>query len=150
MFHIEHNSWQSRCQDIRRVRECVFVYECRIPKTVEFDAADPLSEHVVVYDDEQPIATGRLCPDGYLSRVAVIPSKRKTQAAKIVIQHLTDIAKRKKMEKLMVSSDLLHVSDMLSQGFQPCSGVYMEAGVARQKFSCPTHQFCSTCWVAWH
>ncbi|AWB67922.1 GNAT family N-acetyltransferase [Saccharobesus litoralis] len=146
MTRIEHSSWQQIAKVIKDIRSTVFVYEWRIPRAVEFDEVDSVSDHVVLYDDELPVATGRLCPDGYLSRVAVIASRRKTNAADEVFKALAEIAQRKNFDVLTICADIAHVESCRKGGFQ-CSGrVFMEAGVPRQKLSCPVNRFQPVSW----
>lgn len=146
MTRIEHLDWQQAKNNVSKVRECVFVYEWGIPLSVEFDEFDLLSDHVLVFENEQPIATGRLCQDGYLSRVAVLPSKRNTEAADMVITELALIAKRRKLAELTVSSDLEHVLQFTQAGYKPASKVFMEAGVPRQKLCCSLDTFTPFDW----
>lgn len=141
MTHVQHTNWQSAAADVRKVRERVFVYEWRIPMEIEFDDEDVLSEHVIIYEGKQPIATGRLCPDGYLSRVAVVSSKRNTDAAQQIFEHLKRIAEHKHFPSVTIAPEVSHVRDCMQAGFHLSGRVYMEAGVARQKISCPLEKF---------
>ena len=150
MTRIEQTNWSRASADVRSVRECVFVYEWRIPMDVEFDNADLQAEHVVMYEDQTPIATGRICTDGYISRVAVIPSRRNTDAATQVFEFLTQIAKTKNMSKVTVATEVSRVGDFVKAGFSRLGRAYMEAGVARQKVSCPLDKFRPQDWGILH
>lgn len=62
--------------DAFAVRQDVFVDEQGFDLMLEFDDIDPAAHHVVLYDGEQPVATGRVFPtdgDGLyaIGRVAV-------------------------------------------------------------------------------
>ncbi|WP_111980268.1 GNAT family N-acetyltransferase [Algibacillus agarilyticus] len=146
MTRIEHANWQQSAAIVKDIRNSVFVCEWRIPRAVEFDMSDQTAEHVIVYEKDKPIATGRLCSDGYLSRVAVLPSKRETDAATKVFQALTGIAKQKNINYLTIAADLRYVELCTRGGFTCYGKVYMEAGVARQKLSCPTSRFSTIQW----
>jgi predicted GNAT family N-acyltransferase len=141
MTQLEQHDWLSIAQKAKQIRHLVFVNEWRIPEEIEFDCIDIKSDHVILFEDGQPVATGRICPDGYISRVAVIPKMRKTNAADRVFQALIDIAVQKKLPTITVSSTIEHSEQFKQAGYQASGKVYMEAGVARQKLTCSTYNF---------
>ncbi len=69
--------WDSVRDHAQALRIEVFVVEQGVPVELEWDEADEVSIHAVAYDDEgQPVATGRLLPDGHIGRMAVRKSAR--------------------------------------------------------------------------
>ncbi len=61
------------------VRERVFVQEQGIAAELEFDLEDSMAMHLVLLEDELPIAAGRIVHDGktfVLGRICVLPEKR--------------------------------------------------------------------------
>ena len=65
---------------IHRIRETVFIDEQRVPRELEFDDRDPLCHHVLVFDGDTPVGTGRLDLDygGKVGRVAVVATHRRS------------------------------------------------------------------------
>ncbi|MGI6153745.1 MAG: GNAT family N-acetyltransferase [Christensenellaceae bacterium] len=59
--------------DLRRE---VFVQEQQIPEEGEFDALDSQAMHLVVYDGETPVATGRVVHDGKTFRIGRLAVKK--------------------------------------------------------------------------
>jgi predicted GNAT family N-acyltransferase len=142
-------NWQSandQIKDIKDVREKVFICEHRIPETEEFDMQDINSEHVLVRNDEnKAVATGRICQDGKISRIAVLMKYRNTNAASQVIKLLIKIAHKRGLSSVSIDAELDNLDYFTRQGFQPIGSVYMDSGIAKQtltfavnNFECPT------------
>ncbi|CAK7052568.1 MAG: hypothetical protein DELT_03011 [Desulfovibrio sp.] len=65
--------------DVRTIRENVFVREQGFPPEEEFDVFDDQAMHVVIYDGEKPVGTGRVYHDGKtfrIGRVCVLREER--------------------------------------------------------------------------
>ncbi|NMP15406.1 GNAT family N-acetyltransferase [Thalassotalea sp. Y01] len=137
-YQINIVNWQDAEQQLKAVREKVFVFERRIPRNVEFDRHDRRAFHVLVVDKStaEPIATGRITSQGEISRICVVISKRKTPVGKDVINTLLNIARRKKLKEVFINSSLDAVTYFAKHNFRPIGGVFMEAGVPRQRMIC--------------
>ena len=83
---------------IRHVRETVFIDEQRVPRELEFDDRDPLCLHVLVFDGDAPVGTGRLDLDygGKVGRVAVVATHRRAGVGTAVMERLHAIARERK------------------------------------------------------
>ncbi len=63
-FHVEPADYTTDFQDLRSVRETVFVVEQQVPLKLEWDELDPRCHHMLARDREhRPIGTGRLTPE---------------------------------------------------------------------------------------
>ncbi len=60
MFIVQSGHWDKLEQDAKFIRKQVFIIEQNIPEEEEWDDQDMISDHFVVYDQDQPIATARL------------------------------------------------------------------------------------------
>ena len=141
-YKVDQVKWRRFAAEIRAIREKVFVYEYRIPHIDEFDKNDSSCEHVLIRDDEgRAIATGRLCSDGKISRIAVLLKYRNTDAAQQVIEKLLAIARMKGLNSVAIDSELEDVHKYQEQGFTPVGGVYMDSGIAKQTMTCPVDKF---------
>ena len=69
-------TWAELQSDAKPIREQVFIQEQQIAAVDEWDAQDEISQHFVVCDGEQVIATARLLPNHSIGRVAVLASHR--------------------------------------------------------------------------
>ena len=78
-------------KDCRHIREVVFVQEQGF--VYEFDDTDSIADHVVMYADGEPAATGRIfCQDGtwYIGRIAVMPQYRGKGFGSRVMRYLEE------------------------------------------------------------
>ena len=74
---IRLGSWSELHALAAPIRFAVFVEEQRVPAALEIDAQDPLSLHALAFDAQgDPVATGRLLPDGHIGRMAVLRRAR--------------------------------------------------------------------------
>jgi len=82
-------------EDARRLRTEIFVVEQKF--TEEFDEQEKECWHMVVYDGEEAVATGRmyLLPDGCakLGRIAVVKARRGEGLGAVVVHALSEKAK---------------------------------------------------------
>lgn len=141
-FRVKNVGWNEAKQKLSKLRHRVFVYEWRIPVSCEFDGLDDEAHHVLLVDDQDnEVATGRLTADGELGRIAVIPRHRGPNVYKQLFNALLKIAKQNAMQKVVVQCDLEGVDYYQRHGFRPVGKVYMDAGVPRQKMECDLEQF---------
>ncbi|RHW77252.1 GNAT family N-acetyltransferase [Colwellia sp. RSH04] len=137
-YSIGRVKWQQAAPLLKNIREKVFICERRIPKKVEFDQGDRTAYHMLVCDDksQEPIATGRISPEGEISRIAVIKGYRSKKVDKVVMQALFRIAQELSLTEVYISSPLDKVEYFIAQEFQPIGSVYMEVGMPKQRMVC--------------
>ena len=76
MYRVQSGHWNKLEQDAKFIRKQVFIIEQNIPEEEEWDDQDMISDHFVVYDQDQPIATARLLQNNSVGRVAVLKAYR--------------------------------------------------------------------------
>ena len=137
-YRVNIVNWNEAKQQLKSVREKVFVCERRIPYDVEFDRHDRRAHHVLIQDEQtkEAIATGRITNQGEISRVCVVISKRKSPAGKQVIETLLSIARTNKLKEVYINSSLDAVDYFMKHQFEPVGAVFMEAGIPRQRMAC--------------
>lgn len=144
-YKIDRVDWSKETDQIKQikdVREKVFILEHRIPINAEFDNKDADSVHVLIKnEDDKPVATGRICQDGKISRIAVLKKYRQTNAADQVIRQLVNIAHKKGFNNVLIDAELDYIDDFKQQGFKPKGSAYMDAGVAKQTLSKAVNNF---------
>lgn len=141
-FKVKNVDWGHAKHRLSKIREQVFVCEWRIPKECEFDQQDNMAFHVLVLNEnDQEIATGRITPQGEIGRIAVVPEYRETDVYLELFRALLAIAKHNGLENVLVQCELEGVEYYQQQGFRPVGTVYMDAGIARQRMSCTVNTF---------
>ncbi|MGS2721313.1 GNAT family N-acetyltransferase [Paraglaciecola aestuariivivens] len=141
-FFVKNVDWENEQHKLRKIREKVFVCQRRIPVEYEFDQLDSQSFHVlVVNEQDQEIATGRITPQGEIGRIAVEPQHRRPEVYKQLSDALLNIARQIGVRHILVQCELEGVSYYQKQGFRPIGSVFMDAGIPRQRMICSLRRF---------
>jgi predicted GNAT family N-acyltransferase len=141
-YQIDKVDWNTQKDLLQQIRERVFVYELHIPKDVEFDNLDHLAQHILVTDDAlSPVATGRLCSDGLIGRIAVLPAHRNRVLYKSLLNFIVELASEQGLSDICINCILNEVELFKSNGFQQQGCVFMEAGIPRQRMQCKVTDF---------
>jgi predicted GNAT family N-acyltransferase len=132
MLRIELMPWEKARAHAAPIRFTVFVEEQGVPIEIELDGQDPLSVHVVVFDHERPVATGRLLPDGHIGRMAVLKDWRRRGIGALMLKSLMQRARERGDTEVVLSAQVKAVPFYLAHGFVPEGGEYVEAGIPHQ------------------
>lgn len=126
--------WDSVREHAQALRIEVFVVEQGVPVELEWDEADEVSIHAVAYDDEgQPVATGRLLPDGHVGRMAVRKSARGRGIGSRVLQALLAEAQRLGYRELVLHAQVHALGFYQQHGFVLRGEEFMEAGIPHRQ-----------------
>lgn len=119
-------------EDAYQVRREVFILEQKVPETEEFDKADLISHHIVVYACDRPIATGRLFKyenEWLIGRLSVLKEFRGIHAGKLVVEKLLEKAAESGAKEVHVHAQT-HATDFYRKsGFVVYGSVFLEAGI---------------------
>ena len=116
---------------LRRVRETVFIDEQRVPRELEFDDRDALCLHVLAFDGDAPVGTGRLDLDygGKVGRVAVVATHRRFGVGTAVMNALHAAARERKQSSVWCNAQLTAVPFYERLGYVSSGPVFVEAGI---------------------
>ena len=132
-FRIEAIDYADGIDDLRAVREPVFVQEQQVPIELEWDELDPLCVHVIARDAAgTPIGTGRLTPEHKIGRMAVLPEWRGRGVGDALLLALIDEAAQRRWPELRLHSQASAVGFYVKHGFVPYGERFMEAGIEHQ------------------
>jgi predicted GNAT family N-acyltransferase len=129
---IELLSWDEARVHASPVRFTVFVEEQGVPREIELDEYDAVSVHAVVFQDETPIATGRLLPDGHIGRMAVLKNWRNRGIGGLMLTTLLGRAKERGQPAVALSAQVHAVPFYRAHGFVEEGSEYLEAGIRHQ------------------
>lgn len=124
--------WEKARAHAAPVRLVVFVEEQRVPADLEMDERDASCLHAVAFDDERPVGTGRLLPDGHIGRMAVLKEYRGRGVGGEILQRLMQAAKARGDREIVLSAQVRAVAFYLAHGFESFGPVYEEAGIPHQ------------------
>lgn len=127
---VRTGDWKTLCKDAQRVRYDVFVIEQNVPLDIELDAHDVQCVHAVAYDEAgQAVGTGRLLPDAYIGRMAVLGPYRGQGVGSQLLQALIQEARRRAYPEVILSAQTHAVAFYERHGFVPEGASYMDAGI---------------------
>jgi predicted GNAT family N-acyltransferase len=129
---IELLSWEEARAHASPIRFTVFVEEQGVPREIELDEYDPVSIHVVAFDDQQAVATGRLLPDGHIGRMAVLKDWRGRGVGALMLKSLMERAKARGDVEVALSAQIHALPFYRAHGFVPEGDEYFEAGIRHQ------------------
>ena len=116
--------------DAYAVRKQVFMDEQGF--STELDETDKIATHVILYDNDKPIATGRIYQENdeyHIGRICVLQAYRKNHLASIVMQTLEEIGFKQ--------TDTIYLSAQLqAKGFYEKLG-YLAYGDEYMDEHCP-------------
>ena len=132
-FRVEAIDYAGGVDDLRAVREPVFVQEQQVPIELEWDELDPVCVHVIARDAAgKPIGTGRLTPEHKIGRMAVLPEWRGRGVGDALLLALIHEAAQRRWPELRLHSQASAVGFYVKHGFVPYGDRFMEAGIEHQ------------------
>ncbi|KAF1728594.1 MAG: GNAT family N-acetyltransferase [Pseudoxanthomonas sp.] len=132
-YRVEAVDYTAAQDDLRRVREAVFVEEQGVPRDLERDALDPLCHHVIARNAEgQPIGTARLTPDHRIGRMAVLSAWRGRGVGEALLLALLAEARRRQWPAVSLHAQVGAEGFYARQGFLPEGERFFEAGIEHQ------------------
>jgi len=115
------------------IRKKVFIDEQNVPESIELDAFDEHSWHLLLIDEDIPIATGRLVinDDGnyLIGRVAVLKAYRGQGVGKKIMENLLRKAWSESAQSVEIHAQTHALTFYENLGFKVVGAEYMEAGM---------------------
>lgn len=133
MFRVQSGHWDKLEQDAKFIRKQVFIIEQNIPEEEEWDDQDMISDHFVVYDQDQPIATARLLQNNSVGRVAVLKAYRGQGVGRMIMLEVIRQAHQQDRKFLQLSSQVHAISFYEKLGFSIQGDAYDECGIPHIK-----------------
>lgn len=133
MFRVQSGHWNKLEQDAKFIRKQVFIIEQNIPEEEEWDDQDMISDHFVVYDQNQPIATARLLQNNSVGRVAVLKAYRGQGIGRMIMLEIIRQAHQQDRKFLQLSSQVHAISFYEKLGFSIQGDAYDECGIPHIK-----------------
>ncbi|GEA50003.1 acetyltransferase [Vibrio inusitatus NBRC 102082] len=130
-MRVEIVNWQSK-DEIFLVRNTVFTAEQGIDTHLDFDGQDESAIHAIIYDNDEPVATGRMLEDGHIGRIAVLISHRGKGLGTIIVEAMIDEARNRNFTKVYLGAQV-HALDFYQKlRFESIGERYEEVGIEHQ------------------
>ncbi|WP_340640474.1 GNAT family N-acetyltransferase [Bacillus atrophaeus] len=124
---------KEQMKDAFYVRKEVFVKEQNVPVEEEIDELENESEHIVVYDGDQPVGAGRWRLKeglGKLERICVLKSHRSSGVGVIIMQALEKAAEARGVSGFILNAQTQAVPFYEKQGYKVSSKEeFLDAGI---------------------
>lgn len=114
------------------VRRKVFIEEQQVPESLEIDEYENEATHFVLYDEDIPVGAGRLRfidGIGKVERICVLPSHRKMNGGKLLMEKIEDYAREKNISKTKLNAQTHAEPFYQKLGYETISDVFMDAGI---------------------
>lgn len=118
--------------DAFSIRKKVFIEEQGVPEDIELDSIDQTSVHIVIYDDDKPIGTGRLLEEDGLTligRIAVLKEYRSQKIGSRVVNRLRAKAFENGAEEVHLHAQKAVQKFYEKLGFEAYGVEFEEAGI---------------------
>lgn len=128
-IHVSVADWRKDIDEIRRIREAVFIAEQSVPPELEWDADDAGAMHFLAYEGDFPIGTARLLPSGEIGRVSVLKDWRGLKVGDALMQATLEQAEERGLKEVKLSAQV-HATPFYERlGFKIVSDEFLEAGI---------------------
>jgi predicted GNAT family N-acyltransferase len=126
--------WDRDRPGLETVRRRVFIEEQGVPEAEEWDAADPVSRHVLAIAGKRDVVgTGRLEPTGKIGRVAVLPQYRGTGVGSALVGHLVNQATELGFTQVYLHAQATAVGFYERLGFRAEGPEFDEVGIPHRR-----------------
>ncbi|MPW24847.1 GNAT family N-acetyltransferase [Alkalibaculum sp. M08DMB] len=129
---IKHIVNKEDLKDAFYIRTKVFVEEQGVSPEKELDQFEDVSDHIVIYNQEQPVAAGRVRIDkdvAKIQRVCVLKEYRKSGLGKVVVESLENIVKAKGICKSKLGAQVHAIDFYQRLGYKQISDEFLEEGI---------------------
>ncbi|SLM29657.1 putative Acetyltransferase, GNAT family [Desulfamplus magnetovallimortis] len=131
---IETTSFEDSEAELRTIRETVFCLEQNVPRDIEWDGEDSDCAHVIAYDENNaPIGTGRIKPDGKIGRLAILKEYRQRGIGEKILNSLIDLARNKGLNQVYIHAQTHAESFYHKRGFAREGDEFIEADIKHIK-----------------
>lgn len=130
---VELTSLEQSGDDIRRIRQTVFVEEQGIDPTLEWDSLDALASFVIAtHNTAGPVGTARFFNSGKIGRMAVLKDWRNQGIGRDMLAKIVEQTRAAGNTTLHLSAQQSAIPFYEKNGFCCQGDTYYEAGILHQ------------------
>ena len=122
-------------KEIRFIRDIVFGKEQDVAREVDWDGKDEHCIQVIVTDENKPIGTGRMQPDGKIGRLAVLDSWRGQSIGQKMLKVLVETAGKEDFKEVYLHAQVHAISFYEKCGFHKVGREFLEADIPHIKMT---------------
>ncbi|HHW46027.1 MAG TPA: GNAT family N-acetyltransferase [Clostridiales bacterium] len=119
--------------DVQKIRKLVFCDEQGYSLNEEFDEYDDTAEHIVIYDGDNPISTGRIIKESdhnfKIGRIAVKKEYRDKKVGRLLVENLVMRAKKSGAKTILLEAQTRVKEFYEKLGFSVCGAEYSDGRI---------------------
>ncbi len=131
--------WKAAQQDLKAIRQAVFIDEQGVPKHLEWDGQDEACTQFLVSVDTQAVATARLTPAGQIGRMAVLEPYRGQGIGSRLLIAVIDHARQQGHQRIFLHAQVNVIGFYQRHGFTVEGNTFMDAGIEHQTMTMDLH-----------
>lgn len=129
-FQVDRVTWNDAEDDLRTLRELIFIREQNVPPELEWDGKDEDCVHLLARDGKgRPIGTSRMTADGHIGRMAVLRTWRNKGVGSTMLTALTTIARARQLPRVQLDAQVQAIDFYTHQGFEVQGDEFMDANI---------------------
>ena len=129
-YQLIKTSWQENREALSLIRRKVFIEEQKVPEKLEWDEYDKTSLHILVLNHhQQPVATGRIKPDGQIGRMAVLKEYRHQGIGTEIIKALIEYARQQGYPNIYLHAQTSAIPFYKHFGFTEYGNEFLDANI---------------------
>ena len=129
-FQVDRVTWNDAEDDLRTLREFIFIREQNVPPELEWDGKDEDCVHLLARDNKgRPIGTSRMTADGHIGRMAVLRAWRNKGVGSTMLAALTTIARARQLPRVQLDAQIQAVGFYQRHDFKTQGVEFMDAGI---------------------
>lgn len=128
-YKLTTTHWNENKNALSLIRANVFIKEQKVPEDLEWDEFDQNCQHVLVTDNDMPIACGRIKPDGHIGRMAVLKGYRQQGIGSAILKTLLKHAEDNHLTKVYLHAQITALPFYEKLGFSTCSDAFLDANI---------------------
>lgn len=130
LFFVRLANWDSDQEDLRRIRERVFIQEQQVPVALEWDGLDEDAIHLLACDaGGNPIGCARILDGGVIGRMAVLAKWRGQGVGRALLAEAIACCRNRGWSAVTLSAQTHAIPFYERAGFSICSEEYLDAGI---------------------
>ncbi|GAA0721480.1 GNAT family N-acetyltransferase [Clostridium malenominatum] len=119
-------------KDAYEIRNQVFVIEQNVPKEIEKDSKDKISKHIVIYEENFPIATGRIVVENSscsFGRISIIKKYRGKGIGLYLVENMIKEATKIGIKEIYIHAQKYAEEFYKKLNFKSFGEVFYEGGI---------------------
>ncbi len=135
-FTVNVADWDKDQEQIKLVRQTVFIEEQKVPEDLEWDGLDEQCIHLLARDaDNNAIGTARLLPHGHIGRMSVMKAWRGKGVGKALLNMLCTLARQQNVSQMHLSAQVQAQPFYEKLGFIGHGDTYIDAGIPHRRMT---------------